>query len=130
LQRLPGLANAHAHARTHARSEHWQLAPAGGYIPTLGLARAQAEVIKRMLANGNTIATVSIPSSRGLRTGTLSGTSMATPHVSAVAGLVWSAYPGCTNEDVRRALAASALDLGAPGRDAYYGHGLVQVGRV
>lgn len=54
------------------------------------------------------------------------GTSMATPHVSAVAALVWSAAPGATNQDIRDALTATAFDLGAPGRDDSYGFGLVQ----
>jgi len=55
-----------------------------------------------------------------------SGTSMATPHVSAVAALVWSSDPGKTNVEVRDALAQSALDLGPAGRDNAYGFGLVQ----
>ena len=54
------------------------------------------------------------------------GTSMATPHVSAVAALVWSANPLWTNVEIRNALDASAQDLGAAGRDVYYGYGLVQ----
>ena len=54
------------------------------------------------------------------------GTSMATPHVSAVAALVWSALPTATNVEIRDVLAATALDLGAAGRDVYYGFGLVQ----
>jgi subtilisin family serine protease len=55
-----------------------------------------------------------------------SGTSMATPHVSAVAALVWSAKPGATAQQVRACMEGSALDLGATGRDDSYGHGLVQ----
>ncbi|MEL7626389.1 MAG: S8 family serine peptidase [Anaerolineaceae bacterium] len=54
------------------------------------------------------------------------GTSMATPHVSAVAALVWSANTSWTNVQIRQALTASAEDLGAAGRDVYYGYGLVQ----
>ncbi|HOZ37448.1 MAG TPA: S8 family serine peptidase [Anaerolineaceae bacterium] len=54
------------------------------------------------------------------------GTSMATPHVSAVAALVWSWDPTLTNVEIRNALTASAQDLGAAGRDNYYGYGLVQ----
>ncbi|NSW53183.1 MAG: S8 family serine peptidase [Anaerolineae bacterium] len=54
------------------------------------------------------------------------GTSMATPHASAVAALVWSANPSWTNAQIREALTASALDLGAAGRDVAYGYGLVQ----
>jgi serine protease len=54
------------------------------------------------------------------------GTSMATPHVSGVAALVWSNHPQCTNEQIRNVLNVSAEDLGAAGRDNYYGYGLVQ----
>ncbi|MEW6705998.1 MAG: S8 family serine peptidase [Pseudomonadota bacterium] len=54
------------------------------------------------------------------------GTSMATPHVSAVAALVWSHFPGCTGAQMRTSLDLSARDLGAPGRDTKFGYGLVQ----
>ena len=54
------------------------------------------------------------------------GTSMATPHVSAVAALVWSYFPACTAAQLRASLGKSAQDLGRPGRDERYGHGLVQ----
>jgi serine protease len=54
------------------------------------------------------------------------GTSMATPHVSAVAALVWSHDPSWTNAQIRAALQASARDIGDPGRDDYFGHGIVQ----
>jgi subtilisin family serine protease len=54
------------------------------------------------------------------------GTSMATPHVSAVAALVWSYFPQCSAGQIRNALDSSALDLGTPGRDPYFGYGLVQ----
>lgn len=54
------------------------------------------------------------------------GTSMATPHASAVAALVWSAFPNKTNAEIRQALTASAEDLGDAGRDNYYGYGLIR----
>jgi subtilisin family serine protease len=54
------------------------------------------------------------------------GTSMATPHVSAVAALVWSYFPSCTATQIRSTLGKSAKDLGAAGRDTKYGYGLVQ----
>jgi subtilisin family serine protease len=54
------------------------------------------------------------------------GTSMATPHVSAVAALVWSYFPTCTGAQIRTSLNNSALDLGTAGRDTKYGYGLVQ----
>jgi serine protease len=54
------------------------------------------------------------------------GTSMATPHVSGVAALIWSAFPNFSNVQIRNALTGSAMDLGTAGRDVYYGFGLVQ----
>ena len=54
------------------------------------------------------------------------GTSMATPHVSAVAALVWSYYPTCTGAQIRASLTKSAMDLGTAGRDTKFGFGLVQ----
>lgn len=54
------------------------------------------------------------------------GTSMATPHVSAVAALLWSANPSATNAEIRDAMNATAFDLGAAGRDVAFGYGLVQ----
>ena len=54
------------------------------------------------------------------------GTSMATPHVSGVAALVWSQDTSCTNDEIRNALAGTAIDLGPAGRDNAYGYGLVQ----
>jgi len=55
------------------------------------------------------------------------GTSMATPHVSGVAALLWSNHAACTAGQIRQALAVSAEDLGAAGPDDSYGYGLIQV---
>lgn len=54
------------------------------------------------------------------------GTSMATPHVSAVAAIAWSANPSLTNEQIRSVLQNSSLDLGVSGRDNSFGYGFVQ----
>lgn len=54
-----------------------------------------------------------------------SGTSMACPHVSGVAALIWAVYPTWTNTQVRQRLWDSAEDLGAAGWDMYFGYGLV-----
>ena len=55
-----------------------------------------------------------------------SGTSMATPHVSGIALLLWSKYPSCTNSDIRHAIESTAEDLGTPGRDNFFGYGLAK----
>jgi serine protease len=54
------------------------------------------------------------------------GTSMAAPHVSGVAALLFARNPGATAPQVRQALESTALDLGPAGNDNEYGHGLVQ----
>ena len=54
------------------------------------------------------------------------GTSMATPHVSGVAALIWNNAPDCSAADVRQAMDLTAKDLGDLGRDVAYGFGLVQ----
>ncbi|MBI4458018.1 S8 family peptidase [Candidatus Uhrbacteria bacterium] len=56
---------------------------------------------------------------------TISGTSMATPHVSGLAALLVAANPAWTADCLRGVLSATATDLGDPGRDVFYGYGLV-----
>jgi subtilisin family serine protease len=56
---------------------------------------------------------------------TKSGTSMATPHVSGLAALVWSHWPEWTNEQVARHIQQTAVDLGELGWDEWYGWGRV-----
>ena len=53
-----------------------------------------------------------------------SGTSMASPHVAGTAALVF-ASGAFENTEVRQKLQQTADDLGALGRDAFYGFGLV-----
>lgn len=53
------------------------------------------------------------------------GTSAATPNVTGVASLVWSANPNLTAAQVRQILSETASDLGARGYDSLYGNGFV-----
>ncbi len=55
-----------------------------------------------------------------------SGTSMAAPHVTGVAAIVWSQQRTLSAAQVRGLLETSARDLGADGKDYEYGYGLVQ----
>ncbi|MEY2746967.1 MAG: hypothetical protein RL112_2009 [Planctomycetota bacterium] len=54
------------------------------------------------------------------------GTSMAAPHVAGVAALVLAVDPTLTVAEVEAILLGTVVDLGAPGRDNIFGHGLVQ----
>lgn len=60
----------------------------------------------------------------------IDGTSMATPFVSGAAALVWSKYPHLTAQQVRERLEKTADDLGDPGFDPKYGHGLINLQRA
>lgn len=58
------------------------------------------------------------------------GTSMATPHVAGLAALVWSYEPTLTNQELRQHLRDTADDLGASGKDRYYGYGRINAYRA
>jgi len=60
----------------------------------------------------------------------LSGTSMASPHVAALAGLIRSVNPELTNIEVMDLMRNSATDLGAKGKDKYFGYGQIDVVRA
>jgi subtilisin family serine protease len=96
----------------------------GDWLPSVTISRTAGEALKARLARGAAVdAVVDV---RGTDYARMSGTSMATPHVAGVAALVWSRHPGLTAAQVRSLLERSAKDLGAAGRDARHGHGLVQ----
>ena len=59
--------------------------------------------------------------------GYLSGTSMATPHVTGALGLLMERFPYMTGAQVRDVLLTTARDLGAQGVDEVYGWGLVDL---
>lgn len=108
----------------------------GGFLGTLGegntssipaISLSQEDglylVANKLGQIGTVTSTVPVP---GSSYEAWDGTSMATPHVSGVAALIWSANPSWTNAQIREAMTSTALDLGAAGRDVYYGFGLVQ----
>mgnify|MGYP005835454611 CR=1 FL=1 len=54
-----------------------------------------------------------------------SGTSLASPVVAGVVGLMWAANPTLGPIDIEKVLFTTARDLGAAGFDSYYGYGRV-----
>lgn len=89
-------------------------------IPSLTASDTDGAAMKAQLGQSATVAL------KASNYAYFDGTSMATPHVSAVAALVWSYFPTCTGSQIRTSLDNSALDLGTAGRDTKYGYGLVQ----
>lgn len=55
-----------------------------------------------------------------------SGTSMAAPHVSGLAAILWG-IPGNGPTNIRTIIESTAQDLGVPGWDEYFGYGLIQM---
>ncbi|GAA5191439.1 S8 family serine peptidase [Ferrimonas gelatinilytica] len=92
-------------------------------IPSVGISDVDGATLLQALSSGVVNASVDVGAGNYAY---FNGTSMATPHVVAVAALVWSNHSSCSNVDIRNALAATAEDLGATGRDNAYGYGLVQ----
>lgn len=58
------------------------------------------------------------------------GTSMAAPHVTGVAALIWTQWPNWSAVDVRGRLQSTAVDLGPSGRDNKFGFGRVDAVRA
>jgi thermitase len=58
----------------------------------------------------------------------MQGTSMASPHVAALAGLL--AAQGRTAPEIRKRIQRTAVDLGAAGKDKYYGWGRIDARRA
>ena len=96
------------------------LSGAAVHIPSVTVTQADGQAMLGHL--GQTASLSLTPSNYAVE----QGTSMATPHVSGVAALVWSYHPSCTAEQIRASLVKSALDIGDPGRDDKTGFGLVQ----
>ena len=55
------------------------------------------------------------------------GTSYAVPHVTALAAMALDYNPKLTPAQIRDIFAVSAIDLGSPGYDQYFGHGRIDV---
>jgi thermitase len=60
--------------------------------------------------------------------GSLSGTSMATPHVAGLCSLLWSAYPQWIHADVRNRIVDTATKLASSHSDPHWGYGRINAG--
>lgn len=88
-------------------------------IPVVGILQSEGEALKAKLPTTGTVAVTSADYEY------FDGTSMATPHVSAAAAVVWAAKPTLTNTQLLSLLTSTATDLGTAGKDNNFGYGLV-----
>lgn len=94
-------------------------------IPAISMSQADGQgLVANSLGQSANVSTIAETNASGYAY--LDGTSMASPHAAGAAAIIWSANPSATNLQVRNAMTSTALDLGAAGRDNYYGNGLVQ----
>ncbi|WP_244284678.1 MULTISPECIES: S8 family serine peptidase [unclassified Pannonibacter] len=60
----------------------------------------------------------------------MSGTSMATPHVTGALAIAQQMYPNATPQELARLVLMTATDIGAAGIDSQYGWGLLSLDRL
>ena len=102
----------------------------------IGVAATTATDARASFSNYGSFVAVSAPGDTiystlpGSRYGYLSGTSMATPHVAGLAALLRSLNPTLHNDAVRALIEMTADDLGASGRDDYFGFGRINAARA
>jgi autotransporter-associated beta strand protein len=59
-----------------------------------------------------------------------SGTSMAAPHVTGAAAILRQAFPYMTARQIIEVMLTNSTDIGEPGIDSIYGHGLLNLGQA
>jgi thermitase len=103
------------------------------YAPVIAVAATDASNIRAAFSNFGNQVDLSAPGDQiyslypGGGYGYRSGTSMAAPYVSGLAAILIG-LPGNYNAGwVENQMETTALDLGAPGWDPYYGFGLIQM---
>jgi len=96
----------------------------GSSMIVLGISQADGDELQTLDGTSVTLTNGQV----GHTYASYSGTSMSTPHVAGIAGLmVASRLPGYVSaSELRLALESSAQDLGDPGRDDLFGHGLAR----
>lgn len=95
-----------------ATNERDQIAAFSNYRSPVGVAAPGAYILSTVAPSGNAVGSAGCTADRFYCH--LDGTSMAAPHVSAVAALVWSVNPALTRGQVIDILKRTAVDLGQP----------------
>ncbi|HYH59434.1 MAG TPA: S8 family serine peptidase [Thermoleophilaceae bacterium] len=107
-----------------------------GYAEVVSVAATDEADARASYSNANADVEISAPGSNVLSTvrgggyAEISGTSMATPHVSGVTAVLWQLNPGATAATIRSRLTAAVNDLGPAGRDPQFGFGRVNLCRA
>ncbi len=111
----------------------------GAYPEVIAVAAVESNKARASYSDGGPQVDIAAPGSNVLSTlgsgdaayGNMSGTSMATPHVSGALALALSCAPsGTSRSTLVNALYSTAEDLGTAGRDDIFGHGLARVDRL
>lgn len=103
------------------------------YPEVLAVAATDANMKKASYSNYGDYIDVAAPGTSiastypGNQYAALSGTSMASPHVAAMAALIRSRNPDLTNKQVMDIMCQSTIDLGPKGHDKYYGNGQIDI---
>ena len=78
----------------------------------------------------STVANGSDPNQLVSDYGNKNGTSMATPHVTGAVAVLLQRFPYMTSAQIADVLKTTATDMGAPGIDALYGWGMINLGKA
>ena len=124
LRRAP--ATAPATTRVCCRSARWIAIWRSRARSSRGPSACDGAVFPRLVAPGVNVRTTDL-SHGGLPSyATVSGSSLAAPHVAGVLALLAGAFPAASVAELEAALVRGAQDLGDAGADNSYGHGLVR----
>ncbi len=104
-------------------------APSGHRDCLIGECKA-AGLILPCQAFDQVFATAAYTNKTPAGTSMFSGTSAAAPHVSGLAAVIWSANPALTARQVREILVSNTSDMGEPGYDRSFGHGLIDARKI
>jgi subtilisin family serine protease len=88
-----------------------------------GPSSCDGEVFPRLVAPGVNVRTTDLSHGGVSSFATVSGSSLAAPHVAGVLALLTGAFPSASVADLEDALVRGARDLGTAGADNTYGYG-------
>jgi len=100
------------------------LGAAGSWVPAVSVSDAAGAALEARVGTSTTVV------NKVSNWDYYDGTSMATPHTSAIVALIWSANPTMTANNIETTLKNNCDDLGAAGYDTTYGYGRINADRA